>query len=365
MGWEKRIDSNIRTIGELKKFIKLSRKEEGEIRKVVRIHPMNISKYYMSLINKRDPKDPIRKMIVPSGKELSKEGEYDTSGEKVNTKSVGLQHKYRQTALLLATNRCGSYCRFCFRKRLVGLSVKEILSRFDSALEYIKRHREINNVLITGGDPFILSTKVLEEFLRGLSGVDHLDFVRFGTRTPVTFPHRMLDDIQLTEMLYRYNKRKRIYIVTHFNHPREITPESTRAIQMLINANLVVSNQTVLLRGVNDKPETLAELMNSLTRIGVVPYYVFQCRPVKRVKTHFQVPLYRGLKVVEDAKAKLNGHGKRFKFAMSHRSGKIEILGVKGNRIYFKQHQGRNPKTIGRFFSRRLNKTGAWLDDFK
>ncbi|MCK5023161.1 MAG: KamA family radical SAM protein, partial [Candidatus Aenigmarchaeota archaeon] len=125
-----------------------------------------------------------------------------------------------------------------------------------------------------------------------------------------------------------------------------------------------VSNQTVLLKGVNDNPDTLADLMNGLTRIGVVPYYVFQCRPVKRVKTHFQVPFVKGYKIVEESKKQLNGHGKRFKYVMSHKTGKIEIVGIKGNEIFFKQHQGKNSNIIGKFFSKKLNKNGAWLDDF-
>lgn len=365
MGWNKVLRSNIRTVDELKKHIKLSKKEEEDIRKVVRIHPLNISRYYMSLINKDDPKDPIRKMIVPSGKELSVAGQYDTSGEKSNTKSVGLQHKYNQTALLLATNRCGSYCRFCFRKRLVGLSRKEILSRFDHSINYIDKHEEINNVLISGGDPFILETKIIEEFLVRLSKIDHLDFIRFGTRTPVTLPHRILDDPSLVELLYKYNKKKRIYVVTHFNHPKEISKESTRAVQNIIDAGITVSNQAVLLDGVNDDPRVLAELMNGLTRIGVVPYYVFQCRPVKRVKTHFQVPFKKGYRVVERAKKELNGHGKRFKYAISHRTGKIEILGIRGDEIFFKQHQAKNPERIGKFFSKKLNNSAGWLDDLK
>jgi len=148
---------------------------------------MRITRYYMSLIDWSDPDDPIRKMIVPSVGELNLSGSYDTSGEQESTKMPGLQHKYSQTALILATNRCASYCRYCFRKRLVGLPTKETLRRADNAIEYIMEHKEINNVLITGGDPFVLQTKVIGKLLDKLSTISHLDFIRFGTKVPVTF----------------------------------------------------------------------------------------------------------------------------------------------------------------------------------
>jgi len=136
-------------------------------------------------------------------------------------------------------------------------------------------------------------------------------------------------------------------------------------VDRLIHANVIVNNQTVLLRGVNDHPDTLATLQNRLTGIGVNPYYVFQCRPVRRVKHHFQVPLRRGYKIVEQAKTKLNGHSKRFKFCMAHRTGKIEILGIMEDEIFFKYHQAKNPENAGRFFKRQLNDWGGWLDDFE
>jgi len=128
---------------------------------------------------------------------------------------------------------------------------------------------------------------------------------------------------------------------------------------------VIVNNQTVLLKGVNDNPETLAELQNKLVSIGVNPYYVFQCRPVKRVKNEFQVPLYRGYEIVENAKKKLNGHSKRFKYIMSHQTGKIEIVGIMGNSIYLKYHQAKAPEDIGKFFKRKINKTAGWLDDLE
>ena len=364
--WETRLSQNIHTLEDLKKHLPINPKEHELLQTVIETHPMSISQYYLSLINPNDPKDPIRRMIVPSIQELNPAGRYDTSGEKLNTKTVGLQHKYAQTALILATNRCGAYCRFCFRKRLVGLPTSETLKRFNKTIQYIKKHPEINNVLISGGDPFTLRTEVLEKFLQKLSPIKHLKFIRFGTRTPVTFPYRILDDPSLPALLKKYSqKNRRLYIVTHFNHPNEITPQATEAIDKLIQANVIVNNQTVLLNGINDNADTLAELLNNLVSIGVNPYYVFQCRPVKRVKSHFPVPLARGYQIIENAKKQLNGHSKRFKYVMSHRSGKIEIVGIIGREIYFKFHQAKYKKDLGRLFKRKLNPEGTWLDDFK
>jgi lysine 2,3-aminomutase len=342
----------------------LSSDEKEQLAHVVQVHPMRISPYYLSLIDWSDPRDPIRKIAVPSLEELNLDGVYDTSGEAENTKMPGLQHKYAETALILATNRCATYCRHCFRKRLVGLPTEEIVSRFEDAADYIAKHEEINNVLISGGDPLVLSNEVIETFLEALAKIDHLSFIRFGSRTPVTLPSRLRDP----ELLALFNKYaridRRLYVVTQFNHPREITPQSLTAVSNLLKAGVLLSNQTVLLKGVNDDPDTLATLMNRLVSIGVAPYYVFQCRPVKRVKTHFQVPICEGVRIVEKAKANCNGHSKRFKYVMSHKTGKIEILGMIDREIYFKYHEAKNRENLGVMFKRRVDEKAGWLDEF-
>ncbi len=327
---------------------------------------MSITKYYASLMQDRKSfnNDPIKRMIIPQLSELNLQGSYDTSGEMENTKMPGFQHKYSQTALILTTNKCASYCRYCFRKRLLGIPTEETLKRFGDALKYIKEHKEINNILISGGDPLILSTRILENFLEKLTPIEHIRFIRFGTKIPVVFPTRIIEDRTLLDMFRHYSRKdKRIYIVTQFNHSKEITKESTMCIDKLLKAGTIVNNQTVLLRGVNDNPETISELQNNLVSIGVGPYYVFQCRPVKRVKLLYQVPLLRGYHIIEDAKKELNGHSKRFKFIMSHRTGKIEIIGIKDNYFIFKYHQAKNPKNLGKIFMKPVNKTAGWLDD--
>ncbi|HOO37863.1 MAG TPA: KamA family radical SAM protein [Deltaproteobacteria bacterium] len=365
MTWERQLEESVRTIQDIASYLTLSTKERRKLKSVVERHPVCIPSYYMSLIDKDDPDDPIRAMAVPSLDELNLMGSYDTSGEKENTKMPGLQHKYSQTALVLSTNRCAMYCRHCFRKRMVGLSNHELLHRFDEAAEYVKKHREINNVLISGGDALVLPTTIIAKFLEMISDIDHLSFIRFGSRIPVTLPDRIIEDDNLVQLLEKHSRKdRRIYIVTQFNHPREITDKSTEAIDRLIRAGVILNNQTVLLKGVNDNPECLASLQNSLVGIGINPYYVFQCRPVKRVMHHFQVPLHKAYDIVEASKKMLNGHSKRFKFIMSHKKGKIEIIGKSGREMYFKFHQARNPKNTGKFFNLKVPAGAGWLHDF-
>ena len=364
MSEHKELDGSIYTVEQLKKYVNLSSDEKKQLEQVAQVHPMRISPYYLSLINWNNPYDPIKKMIMPSSEELNLEGFYDTSGEAENTKMPGLQHKYSETALILTTNRCAAYCRYCFRKRLVGLPTQEILKRFEDAVAYITKHEEINNVLISGGDPLVLENEIIEYFLEALAKIKHLDFIRIGSRVIVTLPSRVSDQ-NLLNIFKKYSlSNKRLYVVTHFNHPQEITPQSIEAASNLIEAGVLLSNQTVLLRGINDNPDILANLMNRLVSIGVTPYYVFQGRPVKRVKHHFQVPICEGVRIVEEAKAKCNGHSKRFKYIMSHETGKIEILGILNNEIYFKYHEAKDREKLGVMFKHHVDEKAGWLDDF-
>ena len=364
MPWREELKNNIQNLYDLEQLVRIPRNERRKLKKVMERHPMSLTRYYASLIDWRDPDDPLRKIAVPSIDELNLSGSYDPSREKQYTRMPGLQHKYRQTALILTTNRCSLYCRHCFRKRLVGLPTEEIISQFEEAAEYIDEHQEITNVLLSGGDPMVLPTRVLKMFLSRLSKIAHLDYIRIGTRIPVSFPYRILDDEGLIRLLKEYTiQEKRIYITTQFDHPREITEHSTAAVRCLTDAGLVVSNQTVLLRGVNDDARTIVDLQRDLVRIGVVPYYMFQCRPVKRVKQIFQVPLMQGFRIIQRAKSELDGYSKRFSYVMSHRTGKIEIVGIKDDEIFFRYHQAKEPRNTGRFFKRKLDKKAAWLTD--
>lgn len=366
MKWEKELLNNLTTAEEINNILNLnlSNEELHKLRIIVDRYPMSVPKYYLSLINKSDPDDPIKKMCIPSIKETDMSGSFDTSGEADNTVAVGLQHKYKQTAMFLSTNNCAMYCRHCFRKRLVGQNDDEINKYFTDIINYINEHKEITNVLISGGDAFLNSNKKIENYLKEFSLINHLIFIRFGTRTPVVFPERVYGDEELLKILEYYNNIKQIYVVTHFNHPNEITEYSAKAVKSLRDIGVVVLNQTVLLKGVNDNSKTIENLMNGLVRIGVVPYYVFQCRPVSGVKNQFQVPLLRASKLISEAKAQLSGIPKSFKYVMSHSTGKIEILGcLNEEKILLKYHQTKYEKDSGRIFELNVTEDQAWFSD--
>ncbi|MFW9789187.1 MAG: KamA family radical SAM protein [Candidatus Thorarchaeota archaeon] len=365
MSWEAVLEDSISTVDDLAEYLVVNEKDKAILEEICQDHPLRISKYYLSLIDASDEEDPIRRLSIPLSHESYLEGSYDTSGEKYNTVLPGLQHKYEQTAVILSTNECAMYCRHCFRKRLVGVDNNEVVQDIQPVKDYIQGHREINNVLITGGDPFVLSNDRIEEFLTALTEIDHLDFIRFGTRVPVTFPKRILSDHRFVEMLESYTNKTRLYVVTQFNHPREITEESTKACNRLQDIGITISNQTVLLRGVNDDSSIMTQLQRNLVRIGIIPYYVFQCRPVKRVKKHFQVPLYDGCRIIQETRKKLDGHTKRFRFIMSHPTGKVEILGMNDEKFFFKYHQAKNSENVGTIFSRPVDRTSTWLDDLE
>lgn len=364
MNWKKDLQNNITTIEQLQKVFPIEEKEAEELEKIVSKFPMSISKYYLSLVDPKDPKDPIRKMCIPSLEENNDDGVWDTSGETQNTILEGLQHKYAQTVLMLSTNQCAMYCRHCFRKRLVGQNDDEIVKMFEPILEYIKAHKEINNILISGGDALLNSNFVLKYYLKELSSVEHLNFIRIGTRLPVVFPQRISKDSELLDIFKKYSDKKQIYITTQFNHPNEITEQSTKCIKDLLNSGIIVSNQTVLLKGVNDNADTLVSLLNALTKIDVIPYYIFQCRPVTHVKTPFQVPLLKGCDIIKETRKLCNGYAKRFKFALSHEKGKIEIVGkLNEKEIVFKFHQAKDFSDSEKIFIKEMKENECWLDE--
>ena len=366
MSWEALLSDAVSSVEELAEYIPVIENEKEVLSDICQYHPLRISKYYLSLIDSNDTDDPIKRLAVPQAHESYLEGSYDTSGERSNTVLPGLQHKYEQTALILATNECAMYCRHCFRKRLVGLNTAEVLQDIGPAAEYIEKHKEITNVLVTGGDPFVLTNDRIDEILGALTEIRHLDFIRLGTRVPVTFPERIISDDEFLDMLKKYSSDKKpLYVVTQFNHPREITKRSVRACDKLRKIGITISNQTVLLKGVNNDSEIMAQLQRGLVHIGVIPYYVFQCRPVRRVKKHFQIPLYNACRIIQETRRKLDGHSKRFRFIMSHPTGKVEILGMYNGQFFFKYHQAKNPNKVGVVFSRLADKTSAWLDDLE
>ena len=355
--WREELSKTIRSVDELARLGYVDRSKLPVLRKLAQRYPVSVTRYYLSLIKKKDFSDPIYRMCIVSEGEQLTEGSKDTSGELSNTVSSGIQHKYENTVLLLSTNQCAMYCRHCFRKRLVGQSEEEILKIMGEAIEYVKNNPRADNVLISGGDALLNSNKVIRLYLEGLTSIPHVKFIRFGSRTPVVLPQRISGDPELLEILSHYGKLKKIYLVTQFNHTREFTKEAIATLNLLQKAEIPILNQTVLLKGVNDDADELTNLFHLFAENGISPYYLFQCRPVKGVKGHFCVPLLEGCELVDRVRANLSGIAKRFRFAMSHVRGKIEILGKLGeDRVLFKQHQAKHRKDANRIFPSRCQK---------
>ncbi len=369
LAWNAELANNVNSLEKLEQYFSLTKEEELSMREVLANHPMNIPRYYLSLINPAAPHDPIRKMAIPSAGELVVAGQMgettgDPYGDDKHDKGNGILHKYPYSALVVATEYCSMYCRHCFRKRLVGLPNDKTVENFQNASKYISDHKEITNVIISGGDPMMLPTKIIARMLETLKDIDHVNYVRIGTRTPVVNPMRYFDD-ELIEVLRDFNQHKALYIPTHFNHANEITDLSEEAVRRIRNAGITVNNQTVFLKGVNDTVQALEDLMNGLVRIGVNPYYLYQCMPVSRVRHHFQVPLKRGVDIVSEAKRSLDGYAKRFKFIMGHDIGKIEICGRKDDILVMSQIHSRpeHPEEASRILMGRLTENAGWLDD--
>lgn len=364
MSWQEELSRSIHTAEDLCSALGLPEAEIPAYQDIIERYPVMITPYYLSLIDPRDPADPIARMCVPSRDELDPAGDFDTSGEGDNTKQEGVQHKYSQTALILSTNVCAMYCRHCFRKRLVGLSDAELNKQVDAAAAYVRSHPEISNVLVSGGDALMNPNHIVRRYLEELCAIDTLDLIRFGSRLPVVLPQRIYEDGELLSMFASFARRKALYLVTQFNHPREVTDEAVLAVRAMQDCGVQVRNQTVLLRGVNDEAQTLGLLLRRLTQVGVVPYYVFQCRPVTGVKGRFQVPLQEGARIVDGAKNLQNGVGKGLRFAMSHPRGKIEILGsLSDEEMLFKFHQAKEPGDAARIFTAAMPPEATWLDD--
>jgi len=369
--WQAELKQNINSIDGLQNYVNLSTHEQEILRQVADKHPMNIPRYYLSLIDENDPNDPVRKLALPSEDELVVAGAMgettkDPYGDDKHNKGNGILHKYPYSALVVATDYCSMYCRHCFRKAIVGLPNDKTVENFQRAAEYIREHKEITNVIISGGDPLLINTKRIRKILQSLEDIEHVNYVRIGTRTPVVYPMRFFDD-DLLRCFEEFNKHKTLYLPTHFNHVNEITDIAAEAVLRIRQAGVTVNNQAVLLKGVNDSAEDIANLMNGLVKIGVNPYYLYQCMPVSRVRHHFQVPLKQGIDMVDEAKLGLDGYAKRFKFIMGHDIGKIEICGRVDDKLILKQIHSRpeEPEKASQMMIRQLDDHAGWLDDME
>ena len=292
--WQQIIRDSIHTVEQLVEKFNLDRKVAENLDQFfqARINP-----YYLSLI--RYPGDPIWKQCVPDKIELEDiDGFEDPLSEDQMSPVPNITHRYPDRCLFLVTSQCGMYCRFCTRKRKVGDSEKISMKQLESAFKYIEQHKEIRDVILSGGDPLMLTDYLLERILVRLRAIPHVEIIRIGSKMPCVLPHRITP--KLCDMLKKYHP---IYINTHFNHPWEITEESSRACGMLVDAGCPVNNQAVLMKGVNDDPDVMKELFHKLLKMRVRPYYLFMADETKGAG-HFRTTLEKGLEILD----KLRGH---------------------------------------------------------
>ena len=368
LNWKEELRRSVTSLEQLKQHVTMSAQEEREIAGVFDLFRVSIPRYYLSLIDPDDPDDPIRRMCLPNVEELVVAGSMgestaDPYGDDKHDQGNGLLRKYDSSVLVVTTETCAMYCRHCFRRRMVGRPSEPILRDFGRVVGYVAANKDITNIIFSGGDPLVLTTPVLRKLLMPLADIDHLGFVRIGTRTPVTFPSRIFEP-ELIELLAEFNQRKALYLPTHFNHVKEITPTSTEAIRRLRMAGITVNNQAVLLRGVNDNADALRALMDGLVRIGVNPYYLYQCMPVTGVSHHFQVPLRRAVEIVDDARRDLDGYAQRFKFIIGHDIGKLEICGLWDGKLVLKQLHARrgHREQASRLIVQEIGENEGWVD---
>jgi len=302
--WKWHFRNRITTIDRLRQLLPLPLEEARQLKLVIRRYPLAITPYYLSLIDPDDPDDPIRKQAVPSVLEMTMSGIglEDPLGEKEDSVVPGLVHRYPDRVLMVITDICPMLCRHCTRKRewRHGGWVRTN-SEIEAMLDYIRRNSQIRDVIISGGDPLTLSTQHLESIIAKIREIKHVEIIRIGSRFPVVLPQRI--DDELCEMLSNYGP---IWLNTHFNHPREITPEAAEACDRLLRSGVPVNNQSVLLRGVNDSVETMTKLCRDLLKMKVRPYYLFQCDEVQGTE-HLRTPVETGVKIIEGMRGHTSG----------------------------------------------------------
>ena len=302
--WKWHFRNRITTVGQLAKFVPLSKDERVQLKLVTMRYPLSVTPYYLSLINPDDHEDPIRKQAVPSILEITMGaiGLEDPLAEKEDSVVPGLVHRYPDRALMVLTDICPMLCRHCTRKRewRHGRWMRNE-SEIEAMLEYLRRNSGIRDIILSGGDPLMLSTRRLESIISRIREIRHVEIIRIGTRFPVVLPQRIGEE--LCSMLSRYGP---IWLNTHFNHPREITPQAAEACDHLLRSGIPINNQSVLLRGVNDTVETQLKLCQGLLRIKVRPYYLFQCDEVQGTE-HLRTSVETGIKIIEKMRGYTSG----------------------------------------------------------
>ena len=300
MTWKEQLRNSITPVEQLADFFDL---DPQPLQSVVRRYPLRITPYYFGLI--REPGDPIWRQCVPDVRELDSSGlPEDSLNEKAYAPAPALVHRYPDRALLLVSGECAGYCRFCTRKHRVGRSSLCFSSeQINESIAYLKATPQVRDVILTGGDPLLLEDDQLGDLLSRIQNIRHVDIIRIGSRVPVTLPDRITK--KLCRMLRHFQP---LYVNTHFNHPRELTQASGTACARLADAGLVLGNQTVLLHGVNDNAEVMAELCRGLLKIRVRPYYLHHLDQTLGT-AHFRVPVECGLGILDALRGRVSGLG--------------------------------------------------------
>ena len=302
--WRWQLSHRVSTLEEIGDILELTDEERSGLSAPDKFR-VDITPYFMSLIDPRDPRDPIRLQVIPTARE---HGAFtgmmeDSLAEDRHSPVPGLVHRYPDRVLMLVTTQCASYCRYCTRSRIVGDPTQNFnRQEHEAQLDYLRRTPQVRDVLISGGDALTLAPKVLETIIRGIREIPHVEVIRIGTRVPVFLPQRVDDD--LCEMLQRYHP---LWMNLHFNHPNEITPEVSRAVDRLTRAGIPVGNQSVLLAGVNDCVHVMRALVHRLVENRIRPYYIYQCYLVEG-SGHFRTPVGKGLEIMEGLRGHTSGY---------------------------------------------------------
>lgn len=302
--WRWQLSNRINTPQEFEKVIELTESERRAL-SAPHLFRVDITPYFISLIDPDDPEDPIRKQVVPTEAEMVPFTAMmeDSLAEDRHSPVPGLVHRYPDRVLMLVTTQCASYCRYCTRSRIVGdPSATFSRAEFELQIEYLKRTPQVRDVLLSGGDPLVLAPKILEEILTRLRAIPHIEIIRIGTRVPVFLPMRITPD--LTDMLQKYHP---LWMNIHVNHSNEITAELAEACDRLTRAGIPLGNQSVLLAGVNDNVHVQRQLVQDLVRIRVRPYYLYQCDLVAGAG-HFRTPVAKGIEIMEGLRGHTSGY---------------------------------------------------------
>ena len=299
--WRWQLRHRVTTFEQMKEIIDLTTEEIEGIKHSKGRLALAVTPYFASLMDPVNPNCPIRRQAIPRFEEchLSKNDMVDPCGEDKDSPVPGLVHRYPDRVLLLVTDQCAVYCRYCTRRRLVGSNERSITQgNFEEVLKYLKSHQKVRDVLLSGGDPLLLENERLEEILSRLRALSHIELLRIGTRAPVTLPQRITGG--LVRMLKRYHP---LMISIHFTHPKEITDAVKRACNELADGGIPLGSQTVLLKGINDKPSIMKKMVQELLKIRVRPYYIYQCDLATGTE-HFRTSVATGIQIIE----KLRGH---------------------------------------------------------